>query len=237
MVARRRKWEVKKKQRYVHQKSTLLGEIHSSQKAVKHASFGRAVVEMDESHMTKYRIEEICRMEKEKTKRLELIELGRKRRGGVKNYDLGAADVFNPSAFTIANDPYPFSVADKIKAFRSKTGEELAKKAEIRKRVLNKMSTVKDSTAKDVANIIQKNVHISKHDNKSGKQRKMVPTCHLFSLISRFASIATKIRSNLKNMKRLDLQEVLNYVPGTAVYFGATVAFQVTFAIHMAGLS
>ena len=28
-------------------------------------------------------------------------------------------------------------------------------------------------------------------------------------------------------MKKLDLQEVLNYAAGTAVYFGATVAFQV----------
>ena len=28
-------------------------------------------------------------------------------------------------------------------------------------------------------------------------------------------------------MKKLDLQEVLNYAPGTAVYFGATIAFQV----------
>lgn len=27
-------------------------------------------------------------------------------------------------------------------------------------------------------------------------------------------------------MKKLDLQEVLNYAPGTAVYFGATVAIQ-----------
>ena len=42
---------------------------------------------------------------------------------------------------------------------------------------------------------------------------------------------ATKIRSNLKNMKKLDLQEVLNYASGTAVYFGATVAFQVSTSV------
>lgn len=30
-------------------------------------------------------------------------------------------------------------------------------------------------------------------------------------------------------MKKLDLQEVLNYAPGTAVYFGATVAIQVNY--------
>lgn len=173
MVARRRKWEVKKKQRNARQKSTLLGEIQCSQKAVKYASFGRTVVDMDEAEMVKYRVEEVRRIDRERAKKLELLELAKKRRGGLKSYDPSAGDPYNVAAYSkISNDPYAFSVADKIKAFRSRIGEELAKKAEIRKRALNRVSMVKDSTAKDVANIIQKNVHISKHDKKTGRQRQ-----------------------------------------------------------------
>ena len=40
----------------------------------------------------------------------------------------------------------------------------------------------------------------------------------------------SEMKNNMKNMRKLDLQEVLDYVPGTAVYFGATVAMQVAYS-------
>lgn len=167
MVARRRKWEVKMKQRNTHKKATLLSELHQSQKAVKHAGFGRSVIDLDESGIKKYRDDEILRLQAERAKKLELLEIKKKRRGGVKSYDgVLTAD----ACIKGLNDPFAFSVADKIKALKSKTQEELSRKMENQKRALNRAAMIRDSTAKDVANIIQKNVHISKHDMKAGKR-------------------------------------------------------------------
>lgn len=170
MVAMRRKWEVKRKERYTHQKSTLMGEIQNSQQAVKCASFGRDVVEMDEHEMRRFRGDEIRRIQKEREKKLEIIEHSKKRRGGVKAYD-PSLDVGGSKPMT---DPFAFSVGDKIKALKSKVGDELARQMESQKRALNRATMIRDSTAKDVGNIIQKNVHISKHDKKTGKRKHEV---------------------------------------------------------------
>jgi hypothetical protein len=227
MIAMRRKWEITKKQKLATTKSTLILEIHKSQRAVKYASFGRSVIGLDEDRIRIYRQEEYERKEKEKEKRHELQQLRTRRRFGMRTYGDMKQLESGPSSPLL--DPYSLTVADRIRALRSKYSaadfyrDESASKKLIpsRQTLINKEGTI--SSNKEFANILQKNLHISRPQDAGTQSSESRNSPH----ITHFTSLpASKIKSNLRNMKKLDLQEVLNYAPGTAVYFGATVAVQ-----------
>jgi hypothetical protein len=166
MIAMRRKWEITKKQKLVPTKSTLLLEIHKSQRAVKCASFGRSVIDLDEDRIRIYRQEEYERKEKEKEKRFELQQLRTRRRFGMRTYaDMKQLESVGPAS-PLA-DPYSLTVADRIRALRSNYSaadfyrdESASKKLVPSRQTFSKESAL--SSNKDFTNLLQKNLHISR---------------------------------------------------------------------------
>ena len=181
-------------------KSAFLNEIHKSHRAVKYASFGRAVVDIDGKKIQQYRAEEEERNIQDRVKKVEKQEKQSKRRaGGIGLF----ADLTTGLARVERG-----SVADRIRAMKSSFPVETTQR-EINMKKFKMGGGMKETTTKDVSHILQKNIHIAM---TQGKRHE--------------ANRTSKIRNNLKLMKKMNVQEVLNYAAGTAVYFGATVAFQ-----------
>jgi hypothetical protein len=183
MIAMRRKWEITKKQNLVTTKSTLILEIHKSQRAVKYASFGRSVIDLDEERIRAYRQEEFERKEKEKEKRIEMQQLRTKRRFGMRSY--GDMKQFESGPVSPVLDPYALTCADRIRAMKSKYSaadfyRDDSKKPPLPKQiVVNKEAPV--TSNKDLANVLQKNLHISKPPESVNQSSKSLLPMHLVS--------------------------------------------------------
>jgi hypothetical protein len=186
MIAMRRKWEITKKQKLGTSKSTLVLEIHKSQRAVKYASFGRPVIDLDEERIRGYRQVEFERKEKEKEKRMEMQQLRTKRRFGMRSY--GDMKQFESGPVSPVLDPYALTVADRIRAMKSKYSaadfyrdDSSFKKPPLSKQTLLINKEVSITTNKDLTNILQKNLHISKPPesvNQSCMSLTLSPSSH-----------------------------------------------------------
>lgn len=192
MIAMRRRWDITKKSKLQPVKSTLILEIHKSQRAVKVASFGRSVVELNEEKIRRYRQLEYERKQKEKEKKLELQQLRTKRRFGMRTYgdvkQLEAGLGSPTSARGVSGDgrtfdPYSLTVADRIRAlkskyspadfFRDENGMKRPQTASSKQTILNKdQSAHTIATNKDLTNILQKNTHISRPQNDGAQDSK-----------------------------------------------------------------
>jgi len=181
-------------------KSAFFNEIHKSHRNVKYASFGRVVVDIDGDKMKKFRSEEQEIQNIEKAKKIEKNEKMSKRRAG----GIGLITELSNGLARVERG----SVADRIRALKTNYPVETTQR-ELNLKKFKMMGGIKETTTKDVSHILQKNVHIAMNQVKNQD-----------------ASRTNKIRNNLKLMKKMNVQEVLNYAAGTAVYFGATVAFQ-----------
>lgn len=73
---------------------------------------------------------------------------------------------------------------------------------------------IKESAPVDLSGIAAKNVRITKPDLANAFNH------------TRGMSGAAELRSNLRFLRKLDLQEALDYDPGTAIYFGSTISLQ-----------
>lgn len=164
MIAMRRRWEITKGQNLSTTKSTLILEIHKSQRAVKYASFGRPVIDLDEDRIRVYRQEEFERKLKEKEKRIELQQLRTKRRFGMRSY--GDMKQFESGPVSPMLDPYALTCADRIRAMKSKYSAADFYRDDSKKPPLSRQifvsKEVPTTSSKDLANVLQKNLHISK---------------------------------------------------------------------------
>lgn len=220
MIAMRRRWEITKKQKSQPLKSTLILEIHKSQRAVKVASFGRSVVVLNEDKIRQYRQLEYEKRLKEKEKRMELQQLKSKRRFGMRTYgDIKSFENAAPGSPTSGGggsnfDPYSLTVADRIRAlksnyspadfFRDENGTKRPQTASSKQSFSKDPATPTPATAamtttnKDLTNILQKNTHISKPQNSGAEGSKWPihphPLPSLVPIILFFSSLQNQIK-------------------------------------------
>jgi hypothetical protein len=166
MIANRRRWESTKKHKAETSKSSLILEIHKSQRAVKCASFGRSVVDLDAEKIRKFRESEALKRGQELARRRELAEMKKRRRGGLRKYgDLKSMESVNPNA---PMDPYILTVADKIRALRSKyTIADFYRRDDSQKKQRHASTARDSSNLKDMTNLVQKNSYISRSQESS----------------------------------------------------------------------
>lgn len=208
MIHRKRKWKLLNKPKSSIARPAILIEIQKSQHNVKCASFGRAIMNVTGEVLQEYQREEAQRRAETKMKRENIAQLVATRRGGMKlDYSCVAA----MEKKTIQLDAPKLSVADKIRSLKSNSRIEEGRPSTAP--AGNRRQSIRENATKDLTTIVLKNAHIAKTNEKNA-----MGAAHGSSDV---------MRHSLRNMKKMDVQDVMNYAPGTAVYFGATIALQV----------
>lgn len=177
LVKIRRKYMLKRESLSHTSKSAFLNEIQKSHRAVKYASFGRTVVNIDGAQVQQYRAEELERAVQDKIKKQERLEKLSRRRGGAREGQANLATTLQQ--FDLANGLARVekgSVADRIRALKTNFPVNTSlRENNVRK---SKMSGgLKETTTKDITHVLQKNVHISMTQTK--KHEPNISTCEV----------------------------------------------------------
>jgi hypothetical protein len=146
-------------------KSAFFNEIHKSHRAVKYASFGRTVVNVDADKVQQYRAEELERAVQDRIKKQERLEKMSRRRGGTNAALAASVQQMSADVSSGLARVEKGSVADRIRAMKTSFPVDIRNMDGIVKK--SKMAGgIKETSTKDIAHILQKNVHISMNQMK-----------------------------------------------------------------------